>query len=135
MAGPVNRTGIMFTDLYGDDAQRKEFVDLDGRRVQIIGYSDNRIELDAHEGVFPRFSIHGEYTDYGDGLEFIETAPGAVGSDRGYGSPFIVVAVLVQEAPRCRTPGGGVLYINLLRPSLQWRLVHARQCVLVCHNS
>ncbi len=79
MPGQGKRTGIKYHDIYPEAGrQAPKLVDFEGGKVQIVNIWDDdrggvQLDLDTHEGPRSRLSLYGEWRDYGDGFEFVET--------------------------------------------------------------
>jgi len=81
MPGQDKRTRIKHQHLYG--AEGRASVDFEGGRVIVINSGEDsqgrvRLDLATSKGARPHITLYGEWRDYGEGLEFVETAP------RGY---------------------------------------------------
>ncbi len=76
MSGQGKRTGIKYRDLF-DTADRpaKKFVEFEGGKAQVVNIRGDSLDLDTHEGPRSRITIYGEWRNYGDGFELVETSP------------------------------------------------------------
>jgi hypothetical protein len=78
------RSGIKREDLYDlYGAERRASVDFEGGRVVIANvregsHGEIRLDLTTSEGAHPYVTLYGNFRNYGDGFEFVETGP------RGY---------------------------------------------------